>query len=79
MNRELFAKEELDEAGNTNYQPPPLDGVWHDKAGRRHGNEDCICQRCHNDNLMRECNCAVQRVIPTPVMTGPVPDNGPDI
>jgi hypothetical protein len=28
---------------------------------------------------MRERNRAVQRVIPTPVTTGPVPDNGPDM
>jgi hypothetical protein len=37
LNRELFAEEELDEAGNIIYQPPPLHEVWRDKAGRRQG------------------------------------------
>ncbi len=37
LNRELFAEEELDEAGNIIYQPPPLHEVWLDKAGRRQG------------------------------------------
>jgi hypothetical protein len=79
LNRELFAEEELDEAGNIIYQPPPLHEVCLDEAGRRQGNEDCIRQRRRNDNLMRERNRAVQRVIATPVNTGPVPDNGPDM
>ena len=38
LNRELFAEEELDEAGNIIYQPPPLHEVWLDEAGRRQGN-----------------------------------------
>ncbi len=33
LNRELFAEEELDEAGNIIYQPPPLHEVWLDEAG----------------------------------------------
>ncbi len=37
LNRELFAEEELDEAGNIIYQPPPLHEVWLDEAGRRQG------------------------------------------
>ncbi len=28
LNRELYAEEELDEAGNIIYQPPPLHEVW---------------------------------------------------
>jgi hypothetical protein len=39
LNRELFAEEELDEAGNIIYQPPPLHEVWLDEAGRGQGNE----------------------------------------
>ncbi len=34
LNRELFAEEELNEAGNIIYQPPPLHEVWLDEAGR---------------------------------------------
>ncbi len=40
--RELYAEEELDEAGNIIYQPPPLDEVWVDEVGPRQGNEDRI-------------------------------------
>jgi hypothetical protein len=79
LNRELFAEEELDEAGNIIYQPPPLHEVWLDEAGRRQGNEDRIRQRRRNDDLMRERNCAVQRVITTPVTTGPIPVNDPNL
>ncbi len=79
LNRELFAEEELNEAGNIIYQPPPLHEVWLDEAGRRQGNEDRIRQRRCNDDLMRECNRAVQWVITTPVTTGPVPDNDPNL
>jgi hypothetical protein len=43
--RELYAEEELNEAGNIIYQPPPLDKVWVDEVGCRQGNEDRICQR----------------------------------
>jgi hypothetical protein len=79
LNRGLFAEEELNEAGNIIYQPPPLHEVWLDDAGRRQGNEDRICQRRRNDDLMRECNRAVKRVIATPVTTGPVPKNNPNL
>ena len=41
-NRELYAEEELNEAGNIIYQPPPLHEVWLDEAGQQQGNEDCI-------------------------------------
>ncbi len=44
-NQELYAEDELDEAGNIIYQPPPLHEVWLDEAGRRQGNKDCIRQR----------------------------------
>ena len=54
LNRKLFAEEELDEAGNIIYQPPPLHEVWLDEAGRRQGIEDRIRQRRCNDDLMRE-------------------------
>jgi hypothetical protein len=73
LNRELFAKEELDEAGNILYQPPPLHEVWLDEAGRRQGNIDRILQHRRNDDLMRERDRAVQRVTTTPVTTGPYP------
>ncbi len=43
-NRELYAEDELDEAGNIIYQPPPLHEVWLDEAGRCQGNEDRILQ-----------------------------------
>jgi hypothetical protein len=33
LNRELYAEEELDEAGNLIYQPPALHEVWLDEAG----------------------------------------------
>jgi hypothetical protein len=79
LNRELFAEEELDEAGNNIYQPPPLHEVWLDEAGRRQGNEDRIRQHRRNDDLMCECNRAVQRVVTTPVTTGPVPVHDPNL
>ena len=43
--RELYAEEELDDAGNIMYQPPPLHDVWLDEAGRRQANEDRLRQR----------------------------------
>jgi hypothetical protein len=33
LNRELYAEEELNKAGNIIYQPPPLHEVWLDEAG----------------------------------------------
>ncbi len=69
LNRELFAEEELDEAGNIIYQPSPLHEVWLDEAGRRQGNEDRIRQRRRNDDLIRERNRAVQRVITAATQT----------
>jgi hypothetical protein len=44
-NCELYAKEELDEAGNIIYQPPPLHEVWLDEAGHHQGNKDRTRQR----------------------------------
>ncbi len=44
-NQELYAEDDLNEAGNIIYQPPPLHEVWLDEAGRRQGNEDHIRQR----------------------------------
>jgi hypothetical protein len=45
-NRELYAKDELNEAGNIIiYQPPPLHEVWLDEAGRCQGNKDRTRQR----------------------------------
>jgi hypothetical protein len=79
LNRELFSEEELDEAGNIIYQPPPLHEVWLDEAGRRQGNEDRIRQRRRNDDLMHTCSRAVQQVITkTHVATGDV-DDGPNM
>ena len=86
-NCELYAKEELDEAGNIIYQPPPLHEVWLDEAGRRQGNEDRIRQRRRNEDLLRDRNCAVGKSIPKPVATNlddagnvpgvaPISDNG---
>ncbi len=34
LNRELYAEDELDKAGNLIYRPPPLHEVWLDEAGR---------------------------------------------
>ncbi len=42
LNREFYAEEKLDEAGNLIYQPPPLHEVRLDEAGRQQGNKDCI-------------------------------------
>ena len=64
LNRELYAEDELDEAGNIIYRPPPLHEVWLDEAGRRQGNEDRIRQRRRNEDLMRDRNRAVQQSIP---------------
>jgi hypothetical protein len=64
LNRELYAEDELDEAGNIIYRPPPLDEVWLDEAGRRQGNEDRIRQRRRNEDLMRDRNRAVRQAIP---------------
>ena len=76
--RELYAEEELDDAGNIIYQPPPLHEVWLDEAGRRQGNEDRIRQRRRNEDLMRERNRAVKKVIPVPVSTGQDDDAAPE-
>jgi hypothetical protein len=43
-NCEIYAEEELDEAGNIIYRPPPLHEVWLDDAGHRQGNKDRIHQ-----------------------------------
>jgi hypothetical protein len=68
-NQELYAEDELDEAGNIIYQPPPLHEVWLDEAGCCQGNEDRIRQRRRNEDLMRERNCAVRKAIPKLVAT----------
>jgi hypothetical protein len=68
-NWELYAEDELAEAGNIIYQPPPLHEVWLDEAGRRQGNEDHTHQRCWNEDLMHERNRAVKKAIPKPVAT----------
>jgi hypothetical protein len=79
LNRELFSEEELDEAGNIIYQPPPLHEVWLNEAGRHQGNGDRIRQRRRNDDLMCNRSRAVQQVITkTPVATGDV-DDGPNM
>jgi hypothetical protein len=44
-NRELYAEDELDEAGNIIYRPPPLHEVWLDEAGCCQGHKDRIHQR----------------------------------
>jgi hypothetical protein len=59
--------ENFDEAGNIIYQPPPLHEVWLDEAEHRHRNKDRICQRHRNEDLLRDCNCAVRKSIPKPV------------
>jgi hypothetical protein len=56
LNRELYAEEELDEAGNIIYQPPPLNEVWLHNTGQQQGKEDCIQQWHQNNNLMCDCN-----------------------
>ena len=58
-NQEFYAKDELNEAGNIIYRPPPLHEVWLDEAGRHHGNEDRIRLCRQNEDLMRDRNCAV--------------------
>ncbi len=68
-NRELYAKDDLNEAGNIIYRPPPLHEVWLDEAGCRQGNEDRIRQRHRNEDLMRDRNRAVRKSIPPPVVT----------
>jgi len=68
-NQELYAENELDEAGNIIYRPPPLHEVWLDEAGRRQGNKDRIRQRSRNEDLLHECNHAVRKSIPKPVAT----------
>ena len=78
--RELYTEEELDEAGNIIYQPPPLDEVWVDEVGRRQGNEDRIRQRRRNEDLMRDRNRAVKKKVAiTPVATGDDDHDMPDM
>ena len=60
-NNELYAEDELNEAGNSIYQPPPLHEVWLDEAGCRQGNEDHIHQFRCNEDLMPERNHAVRK------------------
>ena len=67
--QELYAEDELDEAGNIIYQPPPLHDVWLDETGRRQGNADRIRQRRQNEDRMRDCNRAIRKTIPPPVAT----------
>jgi hypothetical protein len=50
-NQEFYAKDELNEAGNIIYQPPPLHEVWLDEAGCHHGNEDRIRLCRQNEDL----------------------------
>jgi len=66
-NRELYAEDKLDEAGNIIYRPPPLHEVWLDEAGRRQGNNDRIHQHRQNEDLMRDRNRAVRKSIPPPI------------
>ena len=68
-NRELYAEDELNEAGNIIYQPPPLLEVWLDEAGRCQGNEDRIHQRCRTKDLIRDHNHAGRKSIPPHVAT----------
>ncbi len=68
-NRELYAEDELNEAGNIIYRPPPLHEVWLDEAGCRQGNEDRIHQRRRNEDRMCDRNCAVRKSISPPVAT----------
>ena len=86
-NQEFYAEDELDEAVNIVYRPPPLHEVWLDEAGRRQGNKDCIHQRRQNEDLMRDRNHAVKKSIPPPIATdvddegkvpgvAPISDNG---
>ncbi len=86
-NRELYDEDNLNEAGNIIYQPPPLHEVWLDEAGCCQGNEYRIHQRRWNEDLMRDCNRAVRKSIPPPVATdvddggkvpgvAPISDNG---
>ena len=77
LNRELYAEDELDEAGNIIYRPPPLDEVWLDEAGRRQGNEDRIRQRRRNEDLMRDRNRAVRQAIPVTITKDD--DQDPDV
>ncbi len=66
-NQELSAEDELDEAGNSIYRPPPLHEVWLDEAGRRQ--EYDIHQRRRTEDLMRDRNRAVRKSIPPPIAT----------
>jgi hypothetical protein len=77
--RELYAEEELKEAGNIIYQPPPPHEVWLDEAGRQQGNKDHIRQRHWNDDLMRDCNQAIQQIITPPVATKKDADDDPSM
>ncbi len=79
LNRELYAEEELDEAGNIIYQPPPLHEVWLNEAGGRQGNKDCIQQQRQNKDLMCDCNQAVQQIVPPPVTTDKDADDNPSM
>ncbi len=81
-NRELYAEDKLDEAGNIIYRPPPLHEVWLDEAGCRQGNEDRILQCRRNEDRMRDRNHAVMKSIPPHIATdvddaGEVPSVAP--
>ncbi len=78
-NRELYAEEALNEAGNIIYQPPPLHEVWLDEAGQQQGNRDRIQQHCRNNDLMCDHNRAVQQAISAPVTTVKNADDNPDL
>jgi hypothetical protein len=78
-NRKLYAEEELDEAGNLIYQLPPLHEVWLDEAGQPQGNKDPIQQRRWSDDLMHDCNRAVQQIVPPPVTTDKDADDNPSM
>ena len=74
-NGELYAEDDLNEAGNIIYRPPPLHEVWLVEAGRSQGNEDRIHQRRQNEDLMRDRNRAVWKSIP-PLLVTDVDDAG---
>jgi hypothetical protein len=76
LNYKLSAEQDLNEADNVIYQPPPLH-----MSGLMKLDINKVTRITSNSTitLMGECNQAIKWIIPTPVNTGKDANNNPDM